>query len=122
MEWIGWRGGVDSHCLCAAPLLPQSRGNFLFTTSRPLAFFLERLALLSAHHRVVIDVSHIAGEVNDKADALSRPLERSHPADCLAHERLRFSLSNSWAPTPNMAVSPPGASVKWPLPVGVPNV
>ena len=73
-----------------------------FTTSRPQAFFLERLALLSAHQRVTLDVSHIPGEMNVKSDALSRPLEKDHPEDCLLHERVRFSLESLWSPRSNV--------------------
>ncbi|CAE7672965.1 unnamed protein product [Symbiodinium sp. CCMP2592] len=40
--------------------------NASFTTSRPLAYFLERISLLAAVYRTTLDVSHIPGEKTPK--------------------------------------------------------
>ena len=62
--------------------------NNTFTTSRPLAYFLERIALLSAMFHVLLDVNHMPGALNTKSDALSRPAEKAHPLDCTEDTRL----------------------------------
>ena len=83
------------------------------STSRPLAFFLERISLVAAVHRVSLDVSHIPGEANDKANALSRPAEYSLPLDCFPHERIRIALQDLWLPTPSISVSPSSVTLPW---------
>ena len=95
--------------------------NACFTTSLPLALFLERLTLLAAVHRCCLDVSHISGERNTKADALSRPAEYSLPTDCLPHQRLLLDLHSLWLPRPHIAVFPPDTSLRWPLPRSIAN-
>ena len=72
----------------------ESGINKCWTTSRPLAYFLERISLVAAVHRVSLDVSHIPGEENKKADALSHPEEYALPLDCLPHERLAVDLQS----------------------------
>ena len=62
-------------------------------------FFLERTALIAAAHRTTLDVSHISGERNVTADALSRPHDYETPADCLEPDRIR--------------VFPEGAHLSW---------
>ena len=47
----------------------ESVSNKLFTTSMPLALFLEKLSLLAAQSGISFDVSHIAGKSNDPAEA-----------------------------------------------------
>ena len=83
------------------------------STSRPLAFFLERISLVAAVHRVSLDVSHIPGEANEKADALSRPAEYSLLLDCFRHERIRIDLQDLWLPTPSISVSPSSVTLPW---------
>ena len=110
---------------CAVPIMLPSASdntgaeaalNACFTTSLPLALFLERLTLLAAVHRCTLDVSHISGERNTKADALSRPDEHPLPDDCLPSQRLRLDLRALWLPRPHIAVFPASASLRWPLP------
>ena len=115
---------------CSVPILlpaasdntgAESALNACFTTSLPLALFLERLTLLAAVHRCTLDVSHISGERNTKADALSRPTEYPLPQDCLPSQRLRLDLRALWLPRPHIAVFPSDASLPWPLPQVAPN-
>ena len=91
----------------------ESGLNNLLTTSRPLAYFLERISLLAAIHRMSPDVSHIPGEANDKADMLSRPAEYALPPDCLPHEEIRASWQELWLPRPTISVSPPSFQLQW---------
>ena len=79
--------------------------NNAFTATRPLAFFLECIALLLAMRKTFLNVSHVPGELSQKSDALSRPAERSHPADCLPNEQLRISCS----------MTPSTSRVSWPI-------
>jgi hypothetical protein len=46
--------------------------NKLFTTTLPLALFLEKLCLLISTSHVEVEVNHIPGKDNTYADALSR--------------------------------------------------
>ncbi|CAE7226768.1 unnamed protein product [Symbiodinium sp. CCMP2592] len=87
--------------------------NDSLTTSQPLCFFLERISLLAAVHRITPDVSHIPGEANDKADALSRPQEHPLPHDCLQHERISATLQDLWLPRPMISVSPSSVQLPW---------
>ena len=89
--------------------------NNTFTTARPLAFFLERIALLSAMFHVLLDVSHIPGAMNVKSDALSRPAEKAHPLDCTSDTRLKLQLADLWQPSPRVSVSPAEANLSWHL-------
>ena len=50
----------------------ESSSNRLFSTSMPLALFLEKLSLLISKSSVEVSTSHIAGHDNDVADKLSR--------------------------------------------------
>ena len=50
----------------------ESVANSLYTSAKHLCFFAQRLALLSSWCGIYLDVSHIAGEKNEKADYLSR--------------------------------------------------
>ena len=50
----------------------ESVSNALFTTTIPLAHFLEKLSLLIASSSISFDVTHIPGKANDVADQLSR--------------------------------------------------
>ncbi|CAE7285202.1 unnamed protein product [Symbiodinium sp. CCMP2592] len=91
----------------------ESGLNNSLTTSQPLCFFLERISLLAAVHRITPDVSHIPGEDNDKADALSRPQEHSLPPDCFQHERISATLQDLWLPRPMISVSPSSVQLPW---------
>ena len=90
--------------------------NNTFTTARPLAYFLERIALLSAMLHVHLDVNHIPGALNVKSDALSRPSEKAHPLDCTSDTRLKIALADLWQPLPQVSVSPADATIPWRLP------
>ena len=96
--------------------------NTNFTTAEPLCYFLEGIALLAAVHRTIPDVTHISGERNSKADALSSPAEFDVPYDCMSHERVRLRLSDLWLPRPSISISPSGATLPWTVRAqGVPN-
>ena len=87
--------------------------NNTFTTSRPLAYFLERVALLSAMFHVLLDVNHVPGALNTKSDALSRPAEKARPLDCAQDTQLRISLTKLWQPLAQVSVSPASATRMW---------
>ena len=87
--------------------------NNTFTTSRALAYFLERIALLSAMFHVLLDVQRIPGALSTKSDALSRPAEKAHPVDCAQDTRLKISLAQLWQPLARVSVSPASATLLW---------
>ena len=89
----------------------------MFTTVRPLAFFLERIALFAAMRKIILDVNHIPAELSQQSDALSRPEERAHPPDCLPNEQLRISVSDVWQPMSRIRVAPPGSRFGKSVPV-----
>ena len=67
----------------------ESVSNKLFTTTMPLALFLEKLSLLAAQSGITFDVSHIAGKSNVLADAPSRwSGEGDIPGNLLPHDRI----------------------------------
>ena len=86
----------------------ESGLNKMFSTKHPLGLVLEHIALLASILRITLDVSHVPGAKNVKADALSRPAEHPIPADCLPSQRMRFSLSNLWDPVHFVQPLPPG--------------
>ena len=71
----------------------ESTSNKLFCTSLPLAFFAQKLSLLSWHTGISLDVHHVAGFENTIADHLSRWMEGhfSGWVECLAS-----ALSDLW--------------------------
>ncbi|CAE6910823.1 unnamed protein product [Symbiodinium sp. CCMP2592] len=64
--------------IASCEALAQAGLNKMFSTKFPLGLVLEHIALLAAMHRISIDVSHVPGAKNCKADALSRPAESPH--------------------------------------------
>ncbi|CAE7245629.1 unnamed protein product [Symbiodinium sp. CCMP2592] len=87
--------------------------NKMFSTKFPLGLVLEHIALLAAMHRISIDVSHVPGAKNCKADALSRPAEYPTPPDCLPCQRIRFGLSALWEPCPEVQIFPSSFTLPW---------
>ncbi|CAE7198654.1 unnamed protein product [Symbiodinium sp. CCMP2592] len=87
--------------------------NKMFSTKFPLGLVLEHIALLAAMHRISIDVSHVPGAKNCKADALSRPAEYPTPPDCLPCQRIRFGLSALWEPGPEVQIFPSSFTLPW---------
>ncbi|CAE7795651.1 Gapdh [Symbiodinium sp. CCMP2592] len=87
--------------------------NKMFSTKHPLGLVLEHIALLAAMHRISIDVSHVPGAKNCKADALSRPAEYPTPPDCLPCQRIRFGLSALWEPRPAVQIFPSSFTLPW---------
>ena len=86
----------------------ESGLNKMFSTKHPLGLVLEHIALLASILRITLDVSHVPGAKNVKADALSRPDEHPVPSDCLPSQRMRFSLANLWHPGHCMQPFPSG--------------
>ena len=71
--------------------------NRLYTSKQPLALFVQRVAVWACAHAVALSCSHIAGERNTEADALSRWEESSPiPHSFGQAERVRISLSAFW--------------------------
>ena len=85
----------------------EATANKLFTTSWPLAAFVQRLSILSSFTGIQLDVQHIAGPKNEEADYLSR----WRPPSTLASRwkpsyRRRIKLKDLWQATPCISVSP----------------
>ncbi|CAE7221556.1 unnamed protein product [Symbiodinium sp. CCMP2592] len=99
--------------IASCEALAQAGLNKMFSTKFPLGLVLEHIALLAAMHRISIDVSHVPGAKNCKADALSRPAEYPTPPDCLPCQRIRFGLSALWEPCPEVQIFPSSFTLPW---------
>ena len=82
----------------------------LWSTAGPLGSFLKLAAAWAARHGIQFMVTHIAGEKNTWADALSR--NRMHAFQNCMQERHRFALATFREALGCIALHPPGAA--WP--------
>ena len=65
----------------------------------PQCLFVEKLCLLSATFSMELDIQHIAGKLNDEADALSRwSGVDAIPFSFQESDRVRISLADLWIP------------------------
>ena len=95
----------------------EAASNKLFSTSMPIALFLEKLSFLISRSCVEVDVSHIPGHDNDYADALSRwNGEGDPPQDFLLHDRYPLSLQQLWHLESQPKLCPPDTQIPWKLP------
>lgn len=95
----------------------EASSNKLFTMSKPLCFFIEKLCLLSALTGMEIDVSHIPGHDNFIADDLSRwsgslPI----PHNFVQADRIRIPLNDLWLRPMKPSFVPGDLSLPWSLP------
>lgn len=96
----------------------ESGSNKLFTTSMPQCLFLEKLCALSAMVGMEIDVGHIPGDLNDRADALSRWADDTPvPFDFKLRDRFRFHLRDLWIAPYTVTVHPLETSLLWKIPL-----
>lgn len=95
----------------------ESSSNRLFSTSMPLALFLEKLSLLISKSSVEVSTSHIAGHDNDIADKLSR-WDGSNPIpfNLNASDRVSFSLQDLWLNQSHPRLVPPDVWIPWSFP------
>ena len=97
----------------------ESGSNKLFTMKYPQCLFVEKLCLLSATFSMELDIQHIAGKLNDEADALSRWSGiDSIPLSFQESDRVRISLSDLWVPHIQPRRYPADAFLLWKLPSG----
>ena len=68
--------------------------NRLYTSKQPLALFVQRLAIWACAHAVSLSCSHIAGERNQEADALTRWDESCRHAPSLLASRKRIGFAS----------------------------
>ena len=95
----------------------EASSNKLFTMSRPLCFFVEKLCLLSAKTGMEIDVGHIPGHDNQIADDLSRWDESTPiPHSFVQADRVRISLKYLWIDQVKPSFAPPNLDLPWSLP------
>ena len=95
----------------------EAGGNKLFSMSSPMNLFLEKLTLLCTFSGMELDLSHIAGERNEEADALSRWNDSTEPPfNHLPQNRFQISLSQLWHPEVSVAVYPAETYLSWELP------
>ena len=95
----------------------ESGGNKLFSTTFPMNLFLEKLTVLCTISGMELDLSHIAGERNDEADALSRWNFTSEPP--FGHQlcnRMDISLQDLWLPIRTVSVHPADTYLLWKIP------
>ena len=92
----------------------ESGGNKLFTTTFPMNLFLEKLTNLCTISGMELDLSHIAGDRNDEADALSRWDFESPPP--FGHEicnRMDISLQDLWVHQHKVSLHPADTYLLW---------
>ena len=95
----------------------ESVSNSLFTTSMPLALFVEKLSLLISSTGVDVDTSHIAGHDNDIADKLSRwSGAGAPPVLMIPSDRFSLSLQDLWIERSGPKLVPSDAWIPWQLP------
>ena len=91
--------------------------NRLYTSKQPLALFVQRLAMWACAHAVSLACSHIAGEKNVEADALSRWDESCPiPHGFAEGTRVRISLRSFWDVQIQPQLLPADTFVQWRLP------
>ena len=95
----------------------EAASNKLFSTTMPIALFLEKLSLLISSSCVEVDVSHIPGHDNDYADALSRwDGVGQPPHHFLLHDRYPLTLQHLWHLESKPTLVPPDTSIPWRFP------
>ena len=95
----------------------EATSNKLFSTSMPIALFLEKLSLLISSSCIEVDVSHIPGHNNDCADALSRwDGVGQPPHHFLLHDRYPLTLSQRWNLDTRPQLFPPDTQLPWQFP------
>jgi len=95
----------------------EAGGNKLFSTTIPLNHFLERLTLLCTISGMELDLSHISGDRNEEADALSRwDFIAEPPFNHALHNRFPVSLNQLWHPETSVSLHPADTFLSWPLP------
>ena len=92
----------------------ESTSNKLFCTSLPLAFFAQKLSLLSWHTGISLDVHHVAGFENTIADHLSRWMEGEElPSGFSLDDRFRLSWEMLWRFKPDVRIWPESHGLLW---------
>jgi len=92
----------------------EALSNKLFSTSMPIALFLEKLSLLISSSSLEVDVSHIPGHGNTFADALSRwNGEGLPPHHFLPHDRFPLTLEAFWNLEQRPKLFPPNTRLPW---------
>ena len=92
----------------------ESGGNKLFSTTFPMNLFLEKLTILCTISGMELDLSHIAGDRNDEADALSRwDLTSDPPFGHQLCNRIDISLQDLWLPIRTVGVHPADTYLLW---------
>lgn len=95
----------------------EAGGNKLFSTKSPMNLFLEKLTLLCTFSGMELDLSHISGERNTEADALSRwDFQSDPPFSHQLHNRFLLSLQQLWHPDSAVSLHPPDTFISWQLP------
>ena len=95
----------------------EAVSNKLFSTTMPIALFLEKLSLLISTSSVEVDVSHIPGHDNDWADALSRWDGAGQPPHhFLLHDRYPLNLQQLWHLESKPKLLPPDTQIPWTFP------
>jgi hypothetical protein len=95
----------------------EAGGNKLFSTTSPLNHFLERLTLLCTISGMELDLSHISGDRNEEADALSRwDFNSDPPFGHELHNRFSLSLDQLWHPEASVSLHPPETYLAWQIP------
>eukprot|EP00435_Cladocopium_sp_Y103_P020961 s1968_g5.t1 len=95
----------------------EAVSNRLFTTTMPLALFLEKLCVMISSSHMEVEISHIAGHDNVQADALSRwNGQGDPPCHFLMSDRFHLTLDSLWNLSRAPTLVPSDAWIPWQLP------
>ena len=95
----------------------ESVSNKVFSTSLPLALFLEKLSILLAISGMAFDVTHIPGKDNAIADSLSRWNGLGDlPCSLQLCDRFELSLPQLWHLEFHPRLCPSDAWIPWKVP------
>ena len=92
----------------------ESGGNKLFSTTYPMNLFLEKLTILCTLSGMELELSHIAGDRSDEADALSRwDFTSPPPFDHDICNRMAISLQDLWVYRQKVSLHPADTYLLW---------
>lgn len=104
-------------CTLSDNAAAESSTKRLFSTTMPVALFLEKLSIMISHSSVEVSTSHIAGKNNDVADGLSR-WDGSNPIPfgLQSADRFPITLQDLWVSGSQPRLLPPETRIFWSFP------
>ena len=99
-------------CIASFETLAQMAIRYIFSRSSPGFRFPLRIPSLT--DSMELDLSHLSGDRNEEADALSRWAFVSEPPfNHALHNLFRISLHQLWHPETSVSLHPPDTFLSW---------